>query len=101
IEDGIYIEGVESWSIDDNRDNFTLGGEVGWEIKNGKLGAMVKAPSYSGNTVQFWNSCDSTGDKSEWVLWGTPNCGKGEPGQNGRTAQGAAYVRFRQVKVGG
>ena len=101
IEDGIYIEGVESWSIDDNRDNFTLGGEVGWEIKNGKLGAMVKAPSYSGNTVQFWNSCDSTGDKSEWKLWGTPNCGKGEPGQNGRTAQGAAYVRFRQVKVGG
>ncbi|MBK7092737.1 MAG: TldD/PmbA family protein [bacterium] len=101
IEDGIYIEGVEQWSIDDNRDNFTLGGEVGWEIKGGKLGAMVKSPSYSGNTVQFWNSCDSTGHKDEWVLWGTPNCGKGEPGQNGRTAQGAAYVRFRQVKVGG
>lgn len=101
IEDGIYVEGVESWSIDDNRDNFTLGGEVGWEIKNGKLGAMIKAPSYSGNTVQFWNSCDSTGHKDDWVLWGTPNCGKGEPGQNARTAQGAAYVRFRQVKVGG
>ena len=101
IEDGIYIEGVESWSIDDNRDNFTLGGEVGWEIKNGKLGAMIKAPSYSGNTVQFWNSCDCTGHPDEWVLWGTPNCGKGEPGQNARTAQGAAFVRFRQVKVGG
>ncbi len=100
VEDGIYIDGVESWSIDDNRDNFTLGGEVGWEIKNGKLGAMIKAPSYTGNTVQFWNSCDSTGHKDEWTLWGTPNCGKGEPGQNGRTAQGAAYVRFRQVKVG-
>lgn len=100
IEDGIYIEGVESWSIDDNRDNFTLGGEVGWEIKNGKLGAMIKSPTYTGNTVQFWNSCDSTGHKDDWVLWGTPNCGKGEPGQNARTAQGAAYVRFRQVKVG-
>ncbi len=100
IEDGIYIEGVESWSIDDNRDNFTLGGEIGWEIKSGKLGSMVKLPTYSGNTVKFWNSCDSTGHRDEWVLWGTPNCGKGEPGQNGRTAQGCAYLRFRQVKVG-
>ncbi len=100
IEDGVYIQGVESWSIDDNRDNFTLGGEIGWEIKNGQLGAMIKSPTYSGNTVQFWNSCDSTGHPEEWVLWGTPNCGKGEPGQNGRTAQGAAYVRFRNVKVG-
>lgn len=100
VDDGIYIEGVSSWSIDDTRDNFTLTGEAGWEIKGGKLGAMIKAPSYSGNTVQFWNSCDSVGSKDEWVLWGTPNCGKGEPGQNGRTAQGAAYLRFRNVKVG-
>ena len=94
------MRGVSSWSIDDNRDNFTLSGEVGWEIKNGKLAGMIKAPSYSGNTVQFWNSCDSVGSKDEWTLWGTPNCGKGEPGQNARTAQGSAYLRFRNVKVG-
>ncbi len=100
VDDGVYIEGVSSWSIDDNRDNFTLGGEIGWEIKGGKLGGMIKAPSYSGNTVQFWNSCDSVGHKDDWILWGTPNCGKGEPGQNARTAQGAAYLRFRNVKVG-
>lgn len=100
VDDGIYIEGVSSWSIDDNRDNFTLGGEVGWEIKNGKLAGMIKSPSYAGNTVQFWNSCDSVGSKDEWVLWGTPNCGKGEPGQNARTAQGTSYLRFRNVKVG-
>lgn len=100
VDDGIYIEGVSSWSIDDNRDNFTLSGEIGWEIRNGKLGGMIKAPTYSGNTVQFWNSCDSVGSKDEWVLWGTPNCGKGEPGQNARTAQGSAYLRFRNVKVG-
>lgn len=100
VDEGIYIEGVSSWSIDDNRDNFNFVGEVGWEIKKGKLGGMIKAPSYSGNTVQFWNNCDSVGSKDEWVLWGTPNCGKGEPGQNARTAQGAAYLRFRNVKVG-
>jgi TldD protein len=100
VDDGIFIEGVSSWSIDDNRDNFTLSGEIGWEIKGGKLAGMIKSPSYSGNTVQFWNSCDSVGSKDEWTSWGTPNCGKGEPGQNARTAQGSAYLRFRNVKVG-
>jgi TldD protein len=100
VDNGIYIEGTSTWSIDDNREDFNLGGEIGWEIKNGKLGAMIKSPTYSGSTVEFWNKCDSVGHKDEWVLWGTPNCGKGEPGQNARTAQGAAYLRFQNVKVG-
>lgn len=100
VENGIYLETVASWSIDDNRENFQMGTEIGWEIKNGKLGDMVNAPSYSGSTVEFWNSCSSVGSRDEWVLWGTPNCGKGQPGQNARTAQGAAYLRFEKVKVG-
>jgi TldD protein len=100
IEDGIYISSPNSWSIDDNREGFTLGGEVGWEIKNGKLGDMIKSPRYSGNTVDFWNSLDAIGDQDSWVLWGTPNCGKGQPGQNMRTAQGCSPCRFRKVKIG-
>jgi TldD protein len=99
IDDGIYIKAPNSWSIDDNREGFTLGGEIGWEIKNGKIGDMVKTPRYSGNTVDFWNSCDSVGNSDEWVVWGTPNCGKGQPGQNMRTAQGCAPCRFRKVKI--
>ncbi|MCK4657423.1 MAG: TldD/PmbA family protein, partial [candidate division Zixibacteria bacterium] len=100
IDDGIYMETVESWSIDDNRESFQLGCEIGWEIKGGKLGEMVKAPTYSSSTVKFWNSCDAIGDKSLWNIWGTPNCGKGQPPQNARTAQGTSPSRFRQVKVG-
>ena len=100
VDNGIYMETVESWSIDDNRESFQLGCELGWEIKGGKLGKMVKAPTYSSNTVKFWNSCDAIGNKSLWDIWGTPNCGKGQPAQNGRTAQGAAPCRFRQIKVG-
>jgi TldD protein len=100
IDDGIYMETVESWSIDDNRESFQLGCEIGWEIKGGKLGEMVKAPTYSSSTVKFWNSCDAIGDKSLWKIWGTPNCGKGQPSQNARTAQGTSPCRFRQVKVG-
>lgn len=100
VDDGIYMETVSSWSIDDNRENFQMGTEIGWEIKGGKLGDMIKSPTYSGSTVKFWNGCDSVGAKDEWILWGTPNCGKGQPGQNARTAQGTAYLRFRNVKVG-
>lgn len=100
IDEGIYIASPNSWSIDDNRVGFAMGGEVGWEIKNGKLGEMIKSPRYTGNTVEFWNSLDAICDQDSWVLWGTPNCGKGQPGQNMRTAQGCSPCRFRKVKIG-
>jgi TldD protein len=99
VDDGIYMQTVRTWSIDDNRENFQMGCEIGWEIKNGKLGEMIKNPSYSGNTVEFWNSCDAIANENYWKIWGTPNCGKGQPGQNMPTSQGASPARFRNVKV--
>lgn len=100
VKDGIYMESNRSWSIDDHRLNFQFGCEMGWEIKNGKRGRLLKNPTYAGVTPQFWNSCDAIADKHSWVAWGTPNCGKGEPMQSGRTAQCAAPARFRNVRVG-
>jgi TldD protein len=100
IKDGIYMESNRSWSIDDHRLNFQFGCEMAWEIKNGKRGRLLKNPTYGGVTPQFWNSCDAIADKNSWVAWGTPNCGKGEPMQGGRTAQCAAPARFRNVQVG-
>jgi TldD protein len=100
IDDGIYMETTASWSIDNYRESFQMGCEIGWEIKNGKLGEMIKDPTYSGTTVNFWNSCDGIANKDFWRVWGTPNCGKGQPAQNARVGQGAAPARFRQVKVG-
>ncbi|HEV7180000.1 MAG TPA: TldD/PmbA family protein [Candidatus Baltobacteraceae bacterium] len=100
INDGVYFESNRSWSIDDRRLNFQFGCEIGWEVKNGKRGKMVKNPTYAGVTPKFWNSCDAVGDKNSWNAWGTPNCGKGEPMQTGRTAQCAAPARFRNVRVG-
>jgi TldD protein len=100
VDDGIFMQTTSSWSIDDTRENFQFGCELGWEIKNGRLGKLLKNPTYSGSTVEFWNSCDGIGDKSLWRLWGTPNCGKGQPAQNGRVGQGASPARFRNVKVG-
>jgi TldD protein len=100
VRDGVYMEANRSWSIDDKRLNFQFGCQVGYEIKNGKRGRMLKNPTYGGVTPAFWNSCDAVGDRNAWFPWGTPNCGKGEPVQTGRTTQAAAPARFRNVEVG-
>jgi TldD protein len=98
--DGIYMETNRSWSIDDRRLNFQFGTEVGREIKKGKLGDLVKNATYTGITPQFWGSCDAVCGTDEWVVWGTPNCGKGQPEQVAHTGHGAAPARFRDVQVG-
>jgi TldD protein len=100
-DEGIYMQTNRSWSIDDKRYNFQFGCEAAWEIKGGKLGQMLRNPSYSGITTEFWNSMDAICDRRHWTLWGTPNCGKGQPEQGMGTGHGAAPARFRQVKVGG
>ncbi len=99
-EDGIYMDSNRSWSIDDKRYNFQFGTELGYEIKHGKKGRMLRNCSYTGITPEFWNSCDAICDADEWVMWGTPNCGKGQPGQVAHTGHGAAPARFRNVKIG-
>jgi TldD protein len=97
---GILFQTNRSWSIDDKRYNFQFGTEIGWEIKNGKRLRIVKNPSYSGITTEFWNSMDAICSRDEWTLWGTPNCGKGQPQQVMGTGHGASPARFRKVKVG-
>jgi TldD protein len=97
---GILMDTNRSWSIDDKRYNFQFGCEIGWEIKNGKRIRMLKNPSYSGITTEFWNSLDAICSRDEWTLWGTPNCGKGQPQQVMGTGHGAAPSRFRKIKVG-
>jgi TldD protein len=98
--DGIYFETNNSWSIDDRRLNFQFACEIGWEIKDGTLGRMIKNPNYTGITPQFWGSCDAVCNRDHWRVWGIPNCGKGEPMQVAHVAHGAAPARFRNVQVG-
>jgi TldD protein len=97
---GILMQTNKSWSIDDKRYNFQFGCEIGWEIKKGKRVRMLKNPSYSGITTEFWNSMDAICSRDQWTLWGTPNCGKGQPQQVMGTGHGASPARFRNIKVG-
>jgi TldD protein len=99
-DDGIYMETNRSWSIDDRRLQFQFATEVGREIKNGKLGRLVRNPSYAGITPTFWGSLDAVGSPPAWELRGLTNCGKGEPGQIMAVSHGAAPARFRSVQVG-
>jgi TldD protein len=99
-EDGLYLASNRSWSIDDRRLNFQFATEVAYEIKGGKLGQLYKNPTYTGITYEFWRSCDAVGDESSYRMLGTPNCGKGEPGQIGHVGHGVSGARFRDVQVG-
>ena len=99
-EDGLLMETNRSWSIDDRRYNFQFGTEMGYEIKKGKVGRLLRNCTYTGITPEFWNSCDAVCNQNQWVMWGTPNCGKGQPGQIGHTGHGASPARFRKVQVG-
>ena len=99
-DNGLYLASNRSWSIDDRRLNFQFATEVAYEIKGGKKGRLFKNPTYTGITYEFWRSCDAVGNESSYVMLGTPNCGKGEPGQTGHVGHAVPGARFRNVQVG-
>jgi TldD protein len=99
-DDGLYLASNRSWSIDDRRLNFQFATEIAWEVKNGRKGRLFKNPTYTGITYEFWRGMDAVGDESSYVMMGTPNCGKGEPGQGGHVGHACSGARFRNVKVG-
>lgn len=100
VRDGVYFETNRSWSIDDKRLNFQFGTQIAWEIRDGKLGRMLRDATYTGITPQFWGSLDAVAGPEAWRLYGLTNCGKGQPGQGAHVSHGAAPSRFRGVQIG-
>ena len=99
VEDGIYIVGDASFSIDQQRYNFQFSGQLFYEIKNGKRGDMLRDVTYQGRTPDFWNAMEGLGDASTYHLGGTMFCGKGQPQQIAPVSHGAVAARFRQINV--
>jgi TldD protein len=99
VEKGILIYGDGSYSIDQQRYNFQFGGQVFWEIKNGKRGEMLRDVAYQSRTTDFWNACDGLGGKATYELGGSFNDGKGEPGQSNAVSHGCPVARFRKINV--
>ena len=99
-KDGILVDMNRSLSIDDTRRNFRFGSEIGWEIRDGKRGRMLKNCTFSGRTLEFWAGCDAVADRASFRVYGLPSCNKGEPLQVAHVGHGTVPARFRNVQVG-
>jgi len=98
-EDAILIKGRGSYSIDHQRYNFQFGGQVFYEVKNGKVTRMLNDVAYQSRTPEFWQACDAICDESEYYVGGSMNDGKGEPGQSNPVSHGCSPARFRKINV--
>ena len=90
-DDGIYVTGNGSWSIDHQRYNF--------QVKKGKITRALRDVAYQANTLSFWNACDLLGGAKSWELYGALNDGKGEPSQSNAVGHGCPPARFRNVSI--
>jgi TldD protein len=99
VEDGLYIVGDKSWSIDMQRYNFQFTGQRFYRIRNGELAGQVKDVAYQATTTDFWGAMDGVGGPETWVLGGAFNCGKGQPGQVAAVSHGTPSARFRGISV--
>jgi len=99
VENGIYILGDKSWSIDMQRYNFQFTGQRFFRIRNGRLDGQLKDVAYQATTTDFWNSLEAAGGPQTYVLGGAFNCGKGQPGQVAPVSHGAPTALFRQVRI--
>jgi TldD protein len=99
VEKGIYIAGRGSYSIDQQRYNFQFGGNVYYEIKDGKIAGMLNDVAYQSNTQEFWNSCVKICDEKDYRFFGSFNDGKGQPSQSSAVSHGSSTARFNNVNV--
>ncbi len=100
-EDGILIDGIGSFSIDQQRRNFQFGGDAFWKVEKGKIVGMLKDVTYQSATTDFWNNVDAVGPASEREQCGTNMCGKGEPMQIAQMTHACVPVRVRDIQIGG
>jgi TldD protein len=99
IKRGIYIVGDGSFSIDQQRYNFQFGGQLFYEIKDGKIGAMLEDVAYQANTQEFWNACSAVCDERDWRMGGSFFDGKGQPSQVSIVSHGSSTARFNGINV--
>lgn len=99
VQDGIYIVGDKSWSIDMQRYNFQFTGQRFFRIRDGKLDGQLRDVAYQATTTDFWGSMEAVGGQSTWRLGGAFNCGKAQPGQVAAVSHGCPSALFRGINV--
>ena len=101
VENGVLMDTNSSWSIDDSRNKFQFGCELGRIIKDGEIKGLVKNPNYRGISANFWRNLAGVGDESTFEVWGTPYCGKGEPNQSIFVGHASPACVFHNVEIFG
>ncbi|MBA2774786.1 MAG: TldD/PmbA family protein [Nocardioidaceae bacterium] len=99
VEDGLYVVGDRSWSIDMQRYNFQFTGQRFHQIKNGELRGQVRDAAYQGTTTDFWGAMEAVGGEETWELNGAFNCGKAQPGQVAAVSHGCPSALFRDISI--
>ncbi len=99
VKKGIYILGRGSYSIDQQRYNFQFGGQLYFEIKDGKIGSQIEDVAYQSNTQEFWNACSAICDARDWRMGGSFFDGKGQPSQVSAVSHGSSTTRFNGINV--
>jgi TldD protein len=99
VDNGIYVVGDKSWSIDMQRYNFQFTGQRFFRIENGRLAGQLRDVAYQATTTEFWNSMEAVGGPGTWELGGAFNCGKAQPGQVASVSHGCPTSLFRGVNV--
>ncbi|MEB3032872.1 TldD/PmbA family protein [[Mycobacterium] nativiensis] len=99
VDDGIYIVGDRSWSIDMQRYNFQFTGQRFFRIRDGRLDGQLRDVAYQATTTDFWNAMEAVGGASTWRLGGAFNCGKAQPGQVAAVSHGCPSALFRGINV--
>ena len=99
VDDGIYVVGDKSWSIDMQRYNFQFTGQRFFRIRGGKLDGQLRDVAYQSTTTDFWGAMEAVGGPSTWRLGGAFNCGKAQPGQVAPVSHGCPPALFRSVNV--
>ena len=98
-ENGIAIVGDGSFSIDQQRYNAQFGGQLFYEVKNGKITGMLKDVAYQMRTPEFWNAMDMIGGERSYELGGAFGDGKGQPAQSNAISHGCPPTRHKQINV--
>ena len=96
---GILIEGRGSYSIDQQRYNIQFGGQIFWEIKDGKKHRMLRDVAYVGRTPEFWNSLAVIGGQNTYFLGASFSDAKGQPGQVNAVSHGCPISLFRNIDI--
>ncbi|UGQ46683.1 TldD/PmbA family protein [Massilia endophytica] len=99
VKKGIYILGRGSYSIDQQRYNFQFGGQLFYEIKDGKITQPLGDVAYQANTQDFWNACTAMCDERDWRMGGSFFDGKGQPSQVSAVSHGSSTTRFNGINV--